>query len=47
MKHLNKGLEVSDAEMFVDEVGEEEGSSSEPEVEGNPLVPQVVNSERR
>jgi len=36
---LDEGFEVANAEMFVDEIREEEGGSCEPEVEWNPLVP--------
>ena len=45
MEHLNEGFEVSNTEMFVDKIREEESGSSKPEVEWNPLVPQVVYSE--
>ena len=45
VEHLNEGFEVANTEMFVDKIREEESSSCEPEVEGNPLVPQMVDSE--
>ena len=31
--------------MFVDKIGEEESGSCQPEIERDPLVPEVVDSE--